>query len=246
MLKALIIDDEPRASGILQLMIERFVPDVGQTWVCNDAREAAPRIHELKPDLVFLDIRMPHLNGFEVLEQIRSRAFKVIFTTAFSEYALQAIRFSAFDYLVKPVDPRELMAAVQRYQASLDELTYQPAQLLNVLNNLKADSPKQFRLAIPTKDGIHFFLPSEIIRLEAQGSYTQIYLAGKKRFMTSKGLGEYEELLGDHGFVRTHKSHMVNRRFISFIDHDGFVVLQDDTRVEVSRRRKEEVLRSIM
>lgn len=245
MFKALIIDDEPRASGILQIMIERFVPDIERTWVCNDAREAAPMIHELEPDLVFLDIRMPHLNGFDVLEQIRFRRFKVIFTTAFSEYALQAIRFSAFDYLLKPVDPRELIAAAQRYQTSLDELVFQPEQLRNVLNNLKAESPAQFRLAIPTKEGVHFFQPAEIIRLEALGSYTQIHQTGGKRFMASKGLGEYAELLEEYGFIRTHKSHMVNRLFISFLDHDGFLVLRDNSRIEVSRRRKEDVLKSM-
>lgn len=245
MYKAIIIDDEPRASGILQIMIERFVPEIERTWICNDAREAAPLIHELEPDLVFLDIRMPYLNGFDVLEQIRFRRFKVIFTTAFSEYTLQAIRFSAFDYLLKPVDPRELMASVQRYQNSLEELVFQPEQLRNVLNNLNADSPEQFRLAIPTKEGVHFFQPAEIIRLEALGSYTQIHLTGGKRFMASKGLGEYAELLEEYGFIRSHKSHMVNRLFISFLDHDGFLVLRDNSKIEVSRRRKEDVLKSM-
>ncbi|MBK9012778.1 MAG: response regulator transcription factor [Saprospiraceae bacterium] len=245
MFKAIIIDDEPRASGILQLMIERFVPEIVRTWVCNDARQAAPMIHELKPDLVFLDIRMPHLDGFEVLENIRHRRFKVIFTTAFSEYTLQAIRFSAFDYLLKPIDPQELIAAVQRYQASLDELSFQPEQLRNVLSNLQAKSPDEFRLAVPSKDGVHFFLPAEIVRLEALGSYTQLHLTGGRRFLTSKGLGEYEELLAPHGFLRTHKSHIVNRLFVSFIDHEGFLVLRDNTRIEVSRRRKEEVVRAM-
>lgn len=245
MFKALIIDDEPRASGILQIMIERFVPEIERTWVCNDAQEAAPMIHELKPDLVFLDIQMPHLNGFDVLKQIRFRRFKVIFTTAFSEYALQAIRFSAFDYLLKPIDPRELMASVERYRTSLEELIFQPEQLRNVINNLKADNPEQFRLAIPTKEGVHFFQPAEIVRLEALGSYTQIHLSGGKRFVASKGLGEYAELLEDYGFIRTHKSHLVNRLFISFLDHDGFLVLRDNSRIEVSRRRKEDVLKSI-
>lgn len=245
MFKALIIDDEPRASGILQIMIERFVPEIERTWVCNDAQEAAHMIHELKPDLVFLDIQMPHLNGFDVLKQIRFRRFKVIFTTAFSEYALQAIRFSAFDYLLKPIDPRELMASVERYRTSLDELVFQPEQLRNVINNLKADHPEQFRLAVPTKEGVHFFQPAEIIRLEALGSYTQIHLNGGKRFVASRGLGEYAELLEEYGFIRTHKSHLVNRLFISFLDHDGFLVLRDNSRIEVSRRRKEDVLKSI-
>ncbi|MBV6441837.1 MAG: DNA-binding response regulator [Haliscomenobacteraceae bacterium CHB4] len=241
MLKALIIDDEPRASGILELMIERFVPEISRTWCCNDARQAAAMIHELKPDLVFLDIRMPFMDGFEVLSQIREKRFKIIFTTAYHEYTLQAIRFSAFDYLLKPVDVQELIHAVQRYLDSRDELSFQPEQLRNILANLQTNAVAQFRLAVPTKEGIHFFHPAEIVRLEAMGAYTQLYLADKRQHLVSKSLGEYEELLGEHGFVRTHKSHLVNRQFVAFLDREGFVVMRDNTRVEVARRRKEEV-----
>jgi two-component system LytT family response regulator len=242
MLKTLIIDDEPRASGILQLMIERFVPEIERTWCCNDARQAARTIHEVKPDLLFLDIRMPYQDGFEVLSQIREKRFKIIFTTAYHEYTLQAIRFSAFDYLLKPVDVEELTATVHRYLASRDELAFQPEQLRNILHNLQATDPDQFRLAVPSKDGVHFFRPAEIVRLEAFGSYTRIYLTQGRHYLASKSLGEYEELLQTHGFVRTHKSHIVNRLFVSYFDHEGFVVLSDSTRVEVSRRRKEEVM----
>src|SRR5690349_5814818 len=122
MFKALLIDDEQRASDILQLMIERFVPDIDRVWCCNDSRLAAGMIHELKPDLLFLDISMPYLDGFEVLSQIPDKKFKIIFTTAYHEYTLQAIRFSAFDYLLKPVDVQELINAVERYKQSRDEL----------------------------------------------------------------------------------------------------------------------------
>jgi two-component system LytT family response regulator len=241
MLKALIVDDEPRASAVLELMIERFVPDIDRSWCCNDARQAAAMIHEYQPDLVFLDIRMPHLDGFGVLDQIRDKRFKVIFTTAYHEYMLQAIRFSAFDYLLKPVDVQELVQAVQRYRSTRDELAFQPEQLRNVLRNLQAAAPEQFRLAVPTREGIHFFSPADIVRLEAMGAYTQISLADKRQHLVSKSIGEYEDLLTPHGFIRTHKSHMVNRLFVSFLDHEGCLVLRDGTRVEVSRRRKEEV-----
>lgn len=246
MIKALLIDDEPRASGILQLMIERFVPDIGRVWCCNDARQAAAMIHETKPDLVFLDIRMPYLDGFEVLNRIRDKHFKIIFTTAYHEYTLQAIRFSAFDYLLKPVDVQELQQAVQRYRQTRQELHYQPEQLRNILHNLQASAVEQFRLAVPTREGIHFFLPSDMTRLEAMGAYTQIYMADRQQHLVSKSLGEYEELLGAHGFVRTHKSHLVNRSYVSFLDHEGFVVLRDGIRVEVSRRRKEAVARLLL
>lgn len=245
MLKALIIDDEPRASHIMQMMIERYVPDIKRTWVCNDARQAAAIICETQPDLVFLDIQMPHFDGFEVLQQIRCRRFKVVFTTAFSEYALRAIRFSAFDYLLKPVDPEELIAAVQRYRASLDELPFQPEQLHNALNNLRTKNPDEFRLAVPSKDGIYFFMPAEIIRLEALGSYTQIHLSSGRHYLASKGLGEYDELLSPQGFIRSHKSHLVNCSHIVFLDHQGFLVMSDQSRVDLSRRKKEEAMRAM-
>lgn len=246
MFRAIIVDDEPRASGILQLMIERFVPEIERIWVCNDSREAASLIHEHQPDLVFLDIRMPHLNGFDVLERIRLRNFRVIFITAFSEYTLQAIRFSAFDYLLKPIDPRELTAAMDRYKASLDEpQLYQPEQMRNVLHNLNARDSEQFRLAVPTKDGVHFFYPGDLMRLEALGSYTRLFLSDGQKLLTSKGIGEYDELLTPYGFIRCHKSHMVNRLFVSFIDHEGFLILRDNTSIEVSRRRKDEVMQAL-
>ncbi|HNJ94850.1 MAG TPA: response regulator, partial [Ferruginibacter sp.] len=112
MIKSLIIDDEQKASDVLRLMIERFVPSITEVQTCNDARNAAAMIHHIQPDIVFLDIRMPFLDGFEVLEQIKSKPFKVIFTTAYNEYSIQAIRFSAFDYLLKPVDAEELIGAI--------------------------------------------------------------------------------------------------------------------------------------
>lgn len=245
MLSALIIDDEQRASDILQLMIERFVPAIERVRCCNDARQAAQMIHEFQPDLLFLDIRMPYLDGFEVLKQIRHKRFKIIFTTAYQEYTLQALRFSAFDYLLKPVDLQELLNAVQRFQEHREELAFQTEQLRNVYNNLSASDPNQFRLAIPSKDGVYFFLPGEIVRLEALGSYTKIYLSDKRSHLASKSLGEYEALLADQGFVRTHKSHLVNRVHVSYLDHEGFVVMRDSSRVEVSRRRKEEVVQQL-
>ncbi len=245
MLKALIVDDEQRASDILQLMIERFVPEIDRVWCCNDARLAAHMIHDLKPDLLFLDIRMPYMDGFQVLSQIQDKRFKIIFTTAYNEYTLQAIRFSAFDYLLKPVDLQDLINAVQRYLTTRDELHYQPEQLYNILTNLQSNNIAQFRLAVPTKEGIHFFRPAEIIRLEAMGAYTQIFLTGKRHYLVSKSLGEYEDLLSEQQFVRTHKSHLVNRTFVSYFHHEGYLVLQDHTKVEVSRRRKEEVLQQL-
>jgi len=242
MLKVLLIDDEERATDALRLMIEKTIPEIQQVMVCNDPRKAADFIHTYQPALVFLDIQMPHVNGFQVLEKLPNKNFKIIFTTAYNEYAIQAIRFSAFDYLLKPIDIEELQGAVHRFLQSNDDYKQQYELLKNIMHNIQAPSADEFRLALPTKEGVHFLNPTEIIRCEAVGNYTKFYTTGNKTYVISKTLGEYDVLLSPHHFIRTHKSHLVNKKYISFIDHDGFAVLKDSSKVEVSRRRKEEVM----
>jgi two-component system, LytTR family, response regulator len=245
MLKVLLIDDEERATDALRLMIEKMIPEIKQVFVCNDSRRAAEMIHVCQPGLVFLDIQMPHVNGFELLEKVPNKNFKIIFTTAYNEYAIQAIRFSAFDYLLKPIDSDELQASVHRFLESQENYQEQLDLLKNIMHNIQAPSADEFRLALPTKDGVHFLMPNEIIRCEAVGNYTKFFTGKNKTYLISRTLGEYDTLLTPHNFIRTHKSHLVNKRFISFIDHDGFAVLKDNSRVEVSRRRKDEVMTAL-
>jgi two-component system LytT family response regulator len=245
MLKVLLIDDEERATDALRLMIEKTVPEIQQVMVCNDSRKAADIIHAYKPGLVFLDIQMPHLNGFEVLEKMPNKNFKIIFTTAYNEYAIQAIRFSAFDYLLKPIDIEELQSAVHRFLESNEDYKQQYELLKNIMHNIQAPSADEFRLALPTKEGVHFLQPADIIRCEAVGNYTKFFVSGNKTYMISRTLGEYDVLLTPHNFIRTHKSHLVNKKFISFVDHDGFAILKDNSKIEVSRRRKEEVMAAL-
>ena len=242
MLKVLLIDDEERATDSLRLMIQKTIPEINQVMVCNDSRKAADIIHHFQPGLVFLDIQMPHMNGFEVLEKMPNKNFKIIFTTAYNEYAIQAIRFSAFDYLLKPVDIEELQSSVHRFLQGNDDYRQQFDLLKNIMHNMQAPSADEFRLALPTKEGVHFLIPEEIMHCESLGNYTKFFATNKRNYLISKTLGEYDTLLSPYNFIRTHKSHLVNRKFISFIDHEGFVVLNDDTKIEVSRRRKEEVL----
>jgi two-component system, LytTR family, response regulator len=245
MLKVLLIDDEERATDALRLMIEKTVPEIKQVFVCNDSRQAAEMIHACQPGLVFLDIQMPHLNGFQLLEKMPNKNFKIIFTTAYNEYAIQAIRFSAFDYLLKPIDSEELQSSVYRFLETQEDYRQQFDLLKNIMHNIQAPSPDEFRLALPTKEGVHFLMPHEIIRCEAVGNYTKFFTDKSRTYLISKTLGEYDTLLSPHNFIRTHKSHLVNKKFISFIDHDGFAVLKDNSRVEVSRRRKEEVMTAL-
>lgn len=245
MLKVLLIDDEVRATDALRLMIEKTIPEIKQVMVCNDSRQAADIIHAYKPGLVFLDIQMPHLNGFQVLEKMPNKDFKLIFTTAYNEYAIQAIRFSAFDYLLKPIDIEELQASVRRFLDSNEDFKQQYELLKNIMHNIQAPSADEFRLALPMREGVHFLKPGEIIRCEAVGNYTKFFVGGNKTYLISRTLGEYDSLLSPHHFIRTHKSHLVNKHFISFVDHDGFAVLKDNSKVEISRRRKEEVMMAL-
>jgi len=244
-IKVLLIDDEERATDSLQLMINRFTPQLECLYCCNDVSKAAQMIHDIQPDLIFLDIRMPHMSGFELLNRIPKKNFKVIFTTAYDEYAIKAIRFSAFDYLLKPIDVEDLINAINRFLHLSDSAHNQQDLFNNFASNIKEHDSQKFRLALPSKKGVLFIFPSEIIRCEAEGNYTRFYLSNGQQHLTSKTLGEYEELLSSHEFIRTHKSHLINKDVISFVDIDGFLVLKDDTKVEISRRRKREVIAAL-
>src|SRR4026208_1583131 len=151
MFKVLLIDDEERATDALRLMIEKTIPEIQQVRVCNDSRVAADIIHEYRPVLIFLDIQMPYLNGFELLEKMPNKNFKIIFTTAYNEYAIQAIRFSAFDYLLKPIDIEELQGTIHRFLQGNEDYKQQFELLKNIMHNIQAPSPDEFRLALPTK-----------------------------------------------------------------------------------------------
>lgn len=245
MARVLLIDDEERATDALRRLLDKFIPEIGSVYTCNDARKAAEMIHTLQPDLIFLDIRMPHVNGFELLNKLPNRNFKIIFTTAFDEYAIRAIRFSAFDYLLKPIDAEELTTAVKRFLQLKEDVVTKQEQFKNVGINMGLQKKEQFRLALPTKEGVHFLFPHEIIRCEALGNYTKFLTVDNKQYTISKTLGEYDELLSPYQFVRTHKSHLVNINHISFVDHDGFIILKDSTKIEISRRRKEEVMAAL-
>lgn len=245
MIKAFAVDDEPAAISTLSLMIERYLPEITTLKTTNLPQEAGEIIANYKPDLVFMDIQMPGFTGFDVLRQLQQINFEIIFTTAYDQYAIEAIRFSALDYLLKPIDAEELKAAVQRfinYQAANEKSR---AELYdNLLHNIR-NKKTEFKLAVSSSDGIFFFNPNQIIRLEAESNYTRFFFTDKRPLIVAKTLGEYDELLAPHGFIRTHRTHLVNRIYVESFQPDGFLVLKDNTKVEVSRRRKEEVLESL-
>lgn len=245
MIKALIIDDEVRAASVLQLMIERYIPEITQLRIATQADEAKALIQEFKPQLVFQDIVMPGKNGFELLSELNEINFEIIFTTAYDEYAIRAIRFSALDYLLKPINAEELRAALKRFAEKKEKL--QPGVLLkNLLHNLEHKNENDFKLAVPTINGALFFLPSEIIRLEGESNYSRFCLTGGRKYLSAKTMKEYEEILVQHNFLRIHKSHLVNKKFIESYQHEGSVQLVDKTILPVSRQRKQEVAAILM
>ncbi len=247
MVKALIIDDEAAAANVLQLMIERHIPEIKELRVATKINEAYSLLDRFQPDLVFLDIMMPEKNGFEFLNDIPNINFEIIFTTAFNEFAIQAIRFSALDYLLKPLNAEELKAAVNRFADKKQQQKNETEALLkNLLQNLGKKEQDDFKLAVPTTEGAVFFSPSGIIRLEGEGNYTRFYLTDGRKHLSSKTMKEYEEILLQHHFLRVHKSHLVNKNFIENYHHEGAVILKDKTQLPVSRQRKQEVAATLL
>lgn len=242
MIRAFAVDDEPAAISTLKLMMERYTPEITTLETTSRPLEAVERIAVFKPDLVFMDIQMPGITGFDLLRQFKNIDFEIIFTTAYDQYAIEAIRFSALDYLLKPIDAEELKSAVHRYLENKKAAERNRTELYdNLLHNIKAKQA-EFRLAISSSDGMFFFNPNQIIRLEAESNYTRFHFVDKKPLVVAKTLGEYEELLTPHGFLRTHRTHLVNRQYVQSFQPEGFLLMKDNSKVEISRRRKEEVL----
>ena len=240
--KALIIDDELKARNVLYHYITSFIPEITEIKQAASLDEGLEILEDFQPGIVFLDVEMPHKNGFDFLMTVKDPSFDIIFTTAYNQYAIQAIRFSALDYLLKPVDPDELVAAVERYHGKLRSVQQKQELYTNLVENIEKKDAKDFRLAVPSSEGVYFFTLDEILRLEADRNYTSIHLVGKRPFVASKTLKHFEEMLDGFGFIRTHKSHLVNPKHITRLGHSNeFIILTDGSKVEISRRKKEEV-----
>ena len=247
MIKILIIDDEPAASNVLKLLIESHVPLAKQVITCNVPEEAVALVASFKPTLLMLDIEMPNMNGFDLLNRIGHWDFDVIFTTAYDKYAIKAIRFSALDYLLKPVDIFDLQNAINRHiiKKELQPPRQQQQLFNNLLSNLQQKDPSIFKLALNTMEGVFFFEPGDIIRLEGENNYTRFFFTTQRPILVSKTLKEYEDILIDHGFIRAHKSHLINKKFVKQLDKEGSLWFTDGSHIIVSRRKKDDVMREL-
>ncbi|GGM90743.1 DNA-binding response regulator [Dyadobacter beijingensis] len=250
-LRAVIIDDETNAREALSNLIRIVSPEV---VICGEARNAdagTELIRRERPNLIFLDIQMPGKSGFDLLSGFEKVDFGVIFTTAYQEYAIRAFRFSAIDYLLKPIDPDELQTAIEKYRERVGSVNPEqlrilqeqldPARTPRLVERKRNDNQ---RIALPTAEGIHFVQMTEIIQCESLGSYTKFHLVKGPAIVVSRLLKEYEEILDHYYFFCVHQSNIINLEHIKrYVKGDGGQVwMSDNTEIEVSRRRKDEFL----
>ena len=244
MITATIVDDEPFCCESLATLIERYCPDVRVLDICYSAAKALQSIQEQKPQILFLDIQMPHMNGFELIEKLPAVDFKLIFTTSYDQYALKAIHVSALDYLLKPIDREELQRAVQKALSIGDPL---PQQIEILLNKLHHPTISVNKIAIPTMEGLKMIFVYSIISCRADSNYTILFLKNKQKVTASRTLKDIEEMLSDYSFARVHHSFLVNLNEVDkYIKGEGgYLVMSDGTTIDVSRSRKEILLKKL-
>jgi len=246
MLKAILIDDEENSLNGLQEKIIRHCPEIEIIATCTQPVKAIDEINNLKPDVIFLDIEMPGMNGFTLLQKVQFKNFELIFVTAYDHYAVKAIRYSALDYLVKPVEPEDLKFAVRRAVDKRNTIASRQ-QFDLLMENINPAAKTFKRLAVPSYDGLHFIKVSDIIYLEAHVNYTHLHLVNKQKYVVSRTIKDFEELLPSETFLRIHNSYIINKDYVEkYIRGDGGqVVLSNGAVLDVSKRKKADFLKAI-
>ncbi|AYL97797.1 LytR/AlgR family response regulator transcription factor [Mucilaginibacter celer] len=246
-MKALLIDDEPSNLENLQQLLGAYTHGIEVCAIATNVDEAIDAIAKHKPQLVFLDIQLHQQTGFDLLKQLGRIDFEIIFVTAYNQYGIQAIKFSALDYLLKPIDPDELKAAVDKARKAIS-LKWDNERIAYMLGYLKDGNKNQGRIALPLFGETRFVDIKDIVRCMAENSYTRFALRGGEQVLVSKTLKEYADLLSDHGFLRAHQSHLVNVAFIkSLLKEDGgTLLLTDNTKIPVSKLNRDKVKERIM
>lgn len=247
MINAVLIDDEKNALEMLEWQLKQYCSQVRIAALCKNADEGIQAVEKYKPHLLFLDIEMPRKSGFEVIAAFPDNSFDVIFTTAYNQFAIKAFKFSALDYLMKPIDAEELIAAVQRYERKANYLQFKD-QLQVLLQQYKQPQLAPDKIAFATQEGIVFIQPEAIIHCESFSNYTTLFLLNKPKLVISKTLKEVEELLQPCNFFRVHHSHLINLRHVTrYIKADGGCIeMIDGAQLPVSRQRKDFVLEVLM
>lgn len=245
MIKAIIVDDEKNSCEVLQLLLQENCKQVEVIAVCYSATDALQKIQQLQPQLIFLDIEMPHMNGFQLLESLSKIDFEIIFTTSYDQYAIKAFKFSALDYLLKPVDREELVKAVEKISRKINSNIHQQLDIL--LQKMNQPSSSVQKIALPTMQGLELVSVDSIINCSANNNYTEFFLTGKKKVLVSRTLKEIEELLEGYSFLRVHHSHIVNlNAIIRYVRGEGgYLIMNDGSTIDVSRSRKELLMQKL-
>lgn len=244
-LKVVVIDDDANARQVLRVMLEEWATEVELLGEAEDVPSGVRLIQKIQPDLVFLDVEMPNYSGLQLLEFFNPEDidFKIVFCTAFSEYALQAFRMSAVDYLLKPLQWSEVEAAIQKTRAAINQ-DWAKEQLLNLRDNLKNEK-RVNKIALPVSDGFLFMPLDKLSHVEASGSYADVYDAQGQRMIVSRKIKELEEILqGDKRFLRVHRSFIINLDFIQkYVRQDGgYVLMENGAQVPISREYRDELM----
>jgi two-component system LytT family response regulator len=244
MIKAVIIDDVEQARVTLKKDLEVYVKDVQVIGEANGVVEGARLLKNLQPDILFLDIQMQDGSGFDLLDILKDIQFKIIFITASDAHAIKAFRYAAIDYLLKPVDPDELMEALKKFK---QEKTNESDKYKLLNESLKNHHKAHERLALHTQDKIHIVNIQDIVRCESNVNYTEFYFSNGKKMLVTKTLKDFEDLLSEQGFYRVHQSHLVNTKFIKeFVKTDGgYLIMNDGSNVPVSTRKRPEVMKML-
>jgi two-component system, LytTR family, response regulator len=239
MIKAIIIDDEKDAQQVLQTLLHLHCTQVQVVASCSSVDDAVVQINILQPALVFLDIEMPHKNGFALFDVFTSPNFKVIFTTAYNQFAIKAFKYAAFDYLLKPIDVADLTDAISRYEQQQQPIPTTQQWQIFLQQFRQPQLPQQ--LALHTTEGLQMVLPAEVLYAESISNYTKIILLNTQKFIISKTLKEVEEILVPYTFYRIHNSYLVNvKQVIKFVKTDGlFIQMVNGDQLPLARNRKE-------
>jgi two-component system, LytTR family, response regulator len=239
-IKAILIDDEKSSTVALKWLLETYCPDVNVVAVCDSGETGIAAIREHKPDVVFLDIEMPKMNGFEVLENLGDINFEVVFTTAYDQFAVKAFRYSALNYLLKPVDPDDLVTTIGKLKEKKSAPSKEQMDLL-FKSLLQREQPVE-RVALSTNDGLIFVQTKDITYCRAESNYTYVVMADGRNILVAKTLKEIDATLSGKDFIRVHNSFLVNINHISkFVRGDGgFIVMPDGTQITISRSKRDE------
>ncbi len=241
MIRAILVDDEQSALGLLEDMLMELCPQIEIIAKANSAEDAFRLISAEEPDLIFLDVAMPKESGFDLLRRLPNLNFEIIFVTGFDSYAIEAIKFCAIGYILKPIQEAELIQAVAQAKKSISE-KQQHNRNLQLIHNLLNPRSANNNIAIPTTAGLEFITTSDIVRCEGIQRCTKVIIKDRKAIISSYNLGDFRKLLENYGFFSPHKSHLINFAHIQRYDREGMLEMSDGMNVPVARRRRQEFL----